>query len=124
MTLRRKLLLLSLGLALALWCFWPKPPALLPDTLTGVWVSDDSRFADRFLRLERSSVAFGVGGVEVDVHFVTDVEVVEDATSTQYLAQMHRVGEDETPLTLVVDRRTGTLSLLNRPDVRWRRADS
>jgi len=94
----------------------------LPDNIEGRWATEDIRYADRFFRLSKTSVIFGVGETEIDVYFIADTRFVTLGDDEVVELSIHQKGEENTILSLIhKEGEIETLQLLNQPKVVWHR---
>jgi len=110
-------------LVLALLCAaCPEQSSTLPAELMGRWVTQDSRFEGRAMQFEAGQLSFETGSEPRTIHRISAVEP-GDGPGT--LTVIYLGGEEmEYRLDLHLDSQAGVLSLANRPDVIWRKADS
>ena len=99
---------------------FPKNKNLPPDQMVGAWKTDDARYADRFFRLTKTSVIFGVGDNEIDVYFISDTKILNQGSDEVVQLSLKRSGGAETQLSLIHNDQEGeSLTFLNQPGVSW-----
>ena len=118
--MKSKLFFLLIPVLIAGVLLCPKSKTPLPKALEGTWITDDTRYQDRFLRLSQASVIFGTGESNIDVYFITNVEPETVGTDAVYNLTFHRAGEGERKLSLVYnDSESTILRFLNQPQILW-----
>jgi hypothetical protein len=109
----------SVALALAAWLGCARGE--MPPELIGRWTSDDPRYAERSLEIDRERLVFGVGGGLRMAYRVQGVESEADPEAgTLYLVFYDAPGEPERTLQLRLPD-PGQLQLENNA-ARWTRA--
>jgi len=119
-----KKILIILGISLLVFVLvnFPKSKILLPDEMVGTWQSDDTRYADRFFRLSKTTVIFGIGESEIDVYFITDTKIISKGEDDVVQLSLHRPGEEDIRLSLIHENEEEELlRLLNQQNVFWYR---
>ncbi|MCP4546262.1 MAG: hypothetical protein GY835_07340 [bacterium] len=118
-----KILLLTIPVLLALAYFMPQPTSLLPEELVGIWVTDDVRYEDRYLKLSVSTVIFGQGETDMDIGFISNVELQELEDERLYTIQYHRTGEEGSSISLIVaPDNSDSLRFRNQRHIVWTRS--
>ena len=103
----------------------PQEPTEVPEELIGVWITDDPRFEERFLKLEKRAIHFGLGGDQATESPVIDVEelpTAEDGTTIYRIRYVSPEGLEYTQ-SLYYHRGNAEIRYRNRPSVVWRRVD-
>ena len=100
-------------------------PSYLPDELTGVWITSNPRYADRFFELSKVSAIFGTGGATLDTYFISNVEKKLKGNRDLYIIYCHREGEDEQVISFYYTSENGGLILFkNQTHIEWFRGDA
>lgn len=101
----------------------PRGPAEVPEELLGVWITDDPRYEDRFLKLEKRKIHFGMGGNEATEAPIIGLEELSERGALVYRIKYLSPDGLEYTQSLYYDRSTGELRYKNRPSVVWRRVE-
>ena len=92
----------------------------VPDELVGVWKTSEPKYADRFLELTRTSIAFGAGEGKADVRPVAGVEIVrQDGKILYTLSYADPEGHESTFSFYYDPARAGVSRLKNQQSFEW-----
>lgn len=91
-------------------------PTPVPDSVIGLWVSDDERYADTPFEITHDLVIIGQGGRAFDSHGIREVEIDDDIVTLRY---RDRSGDWYDFRLRVMSE--GDLRFPNQPLLRWYR---
>jgi hypothetical protein len=94
----------------------------IPDDLIGMWVSDDERYENCFMKISSDSIVFGQAGNQTDTYSIIKVGVVNK--SERQVLKIKSVSSDKIVIThelLFSPKNGGQLQFKNRPSVLWYR---
>jgi hypothetical protein len=92
----------------------------VPDELVGVWKTSEPRYADRFLELTRTSIAFGTGEGKADVRSVAAVEKAREDGKILYTVSYADPEGHESTFSFYYDpARAGVIRLKNQQSFEW-----
>lgn len=119
-------ILLGLGLLAPVGCSPGEDVAELavPESIQGIWTTDDERYADRRLELMPAAVLFYLGDEgDMEPYVVQELRVIPIDEGTLYeIDHTGREGGTMT-LSLVVPPGDSTLFFRNQPQVVWRKTE-
>lgn len=116
--------LIALGIVFLVFVVvnFPRTKKLVPDEFVGTWETDDVRYADRFLRMTKTTVIFGVGENEIDVYFVSEAKTRVQGDEEVVQMTLTQSAKIASTLSLVHVKEAGeSLRLLNQPGIFWHR---
>ena len=96
---------------------------ILPDKLNGFWTSDDARYRDRSLELDRVYVMIGVGRHQVpSVQVIDKIKVVQVGEETTYTVDSTDLGNVSYQITFrFTPINGGEIQFKNQPGIVWKR---
>ena len=120
-----RLLLLSVVSAMCSWALGcgPQEPSEVPDELIGVWMTAAPGWEDRFLKLEKRAIHFGIGGDQAMVGPVIGVETEPFQGATLYRIKYLSPDGGEFTKPIYYDAKEDELRYRNRPNLIWKRVD-
>jgi len=117
------LVVVSAIFSVVVGCATQEPPEV-PEELIGVWITDDPRFQDRFLKLEKQAIHFGLGGDKASENPVVGVEMeLEEAGKAVYRIRFLSPEGVEFRKTLSYDPNQDVIRYKSRPSVVWKRSN-
>ncbi len=70
----------------------------LSNDLMGTWKTSESRYADRFITLEKTRISFGTGGSDYTIHPISSVEGREEPEEGRVLYTVYYPLDDQEQL--------------------------
>ena len=101
----------------------PQEPPEVPKELIGVWITDDPRYEDRFLKLEERTIHFGIGGDQASENPIIDVEELPVEGSIIYRIKYLSPEGLEYSQSLYYDQQSEEIRYKSRPSVVWKRVE-
>jgi hypothetical protein len=101
----------------------PQEPPEVPKELIGVWITDDPRYEDRFLKLEKRTIHFGIGGDQASENPIIDVEELPVEGSIIFRIKYLSPEGLEYSQSLYYDQQSEEIRYKSRPSVVWRRVE-
>ncbi len=92
----------------------------VPAGLIGVWTTAAPQYEDRFLQFTKGSIIFGIGGPSYDIHPITKIEKVHEATPSLYtISHMNPEGQEYRFSFYYNPAHDGVITFKNQEDIRW-----
>jgi hypothetical protein len=101
----------------------PEESPEVPAELQGVWITDDPRYDDRFLKLEKDTIHFGMGGDQATENPIIDVEELPVEGSIVYRIKYLSPEGLEYSQSLYYDQQSEEIRYKSRPSVVWKRVE-
>ena len=98
-------------------------PTYVPDELIGVWVTEAPGWEQRFLKLERRSIHFGMGDDQASSNPVLSVEQTPEEGKILYQIKFLSPEGFEYSKPLYYDPARKEITFKNRPGVVWTKTD-
>ena len=93
----------------------------MPRELMGIWRTEAPNYEDRYLELAPGEVRFGTGGDSFALHQVAEVRKLDSLEGADYRITYLSDEGLESYLSLRYHPAAAELSLINQPQLVWRR---
>lgn len=110
------------GLLLALAGCGPESTKTVPDSLIGVWKTSAPKYADTFIELTRTTIAFGAGDKGTHLRSVVKVTKERDAGGILYTVFYTDPDGQEYKFAFYYDPADGMLRWKNQRTIAWMKA--
>lgn len=91
----------------------------VPESLIGIWETEEEGWSGRFLEIRADEVRFGSGSRPADTYEILGSTSEPLGSRVGYTIRYQDVEFDEAGLHLIYDPATGSMTLENRPQVVW-----
>lgn len=106
--------------AVSLFMFFPKKDKNIPQNLMGEWTSSDPRYQDRFFKITRERVTFGLGGDKEDTYFISSIEASPESHHTLYTISCKNAdGASFTRSFYYQSANGGVITFKNQKHIEW-----
>ena len=114
------LILLLAGILIPL-CSSDGSDGRLPESVCGRWETEHKGYENNYLVLTNEEVCFGTGGPDLNAFPIVAIKSKRQAVQVQYVITYRDAGGRESLLTFDHMVTRGTLRLIRRPSVHWKR---
>lgn len=98
--------------------------AVVPGELQGTWLTGEARYANAFLRIDDTMIAFGSAEEPTARYLIVGIQSESSSSGTAYTIE-YQTGDVVSRLGVVYEEENGAaLRLSSRPSFSWRREKS
>jgi len=119
---RRPLTAALVGTLLAALAGCGREPVTLPEELCGRWITDDPKYAGRYLELSNETLRFGNGDEVIEESAVVRIERSGEGADFHYDVTYTDANGDESVFSFIQQVRRGTIRIAHSPQRLWRRS--
>jgi hypothetical protein len=93
----------------------------VPEELVGKWKTSAPEYADRFFKLGKGSLSFGIGEGKTELYFIKQIEKVYEKGSTLFTLYYENVEGEEYQISFYYNQTEGVVRLKNQKEMAWRK---
>lgn len=87
------ILIVALILIVAsIFIFHPNKNKIFPEILMGTWTTAEPRYQDRFFKITKETITYGLGGDKISIYFISSVEKNIEGNKIQYTINYKNAG--------------------------------
>ena len=97
------------------------PP--VPDDLVGMWKTSAKEYSDRFFKLSKDSISFGIGDGNTELYVIKKIKKTYEKGLILYTLYYEDSDGDSYELSFYYDQTEGVIRLKNQKEMAWIRSD-
>ena len=95
--------------------------AVDPKILVGTWETSAAKYEDRFIDIRENSIAFGIGGHDLQSYAITGMIKELSAGKSQYTVYYKNRSGDGFQMTFYFDSKMQVIRLKHQEQIEWKR---
>ncbi len=100
----------------------PEKDTTVPAGLIGFWTTAALQYEDRFLQFTKDSIIFGTGDASYNIHAITKIEKVHEATPSLYtISYMNPEGQEYRFSFYYDPAHDGVITFKNQENITWKK---